>query len=122
MAVQLDGEAVAPEGVSVARRDGKSRLWATLGEGARHLSGLASGEGDETSGMAREDLPRHARRVESAVAVRLRQEGTEVAVAGEVLGKQDEVVRLGLGARLVEAAPLRHVDLAPEDRLDARGL
>ena len=41
------------------------------------------------------------------MAVRLRQEGTEVAVAGEVLGKQDEVGNLRRGGIAVEEGKAR---------------
>src|SRR5213075_793291 len=48
-----------------------------------------------------------------------RHELDQILVALVGLGEEHEVIRLGLWARLLEAASLRDVDLAAEDRLDA---
>ena len=71
--------------------------------------------------MLREQLLVDARLVVVAVQVGLGDERHQVAVADDVLGQQDHVVRVGVDLGfLVGVAARRHVGLDADDRLDPR--
>ena len=89
---------------------------ALLFERLADAAGEAAGEGEQSAGVCLEQLPVDARLVVVALEEAGRGELDQVAVAGVVGGEQREV-RVALGLR---AAVVGDVDLAAEDRLDAR--
>ena len=91
------------------------------------LAGQTAGQGDETAVELAQQIAVDARLVVEALGVAEGDQAAEIAVALAVRRQQDEVIvaaRLGvvLASRtLVVAAARRHVDLAAENGLHARG-
>ena len=117
--LHLEEEVVRPEDVAetAGRFERGTRLLDL--QRARHLALEAAAEADEAFRVPREQLLVDARPVVKAFGIARRDELDQVLVALVRLREQHEVIRLGLRSRLVEAAPLRDVDLAAENRLQS---
>ncbi len=107
----------------VAVRGGRvDRLLLLLGADAgRDLALQAAAQADQPLRVLREQLLVDARLVVEALGVAGRDELDQVVVALVGLGEQDQVVRrLARRAALRPPIARRDVDLAAEDRIDAR--
>ena len=102
-------------------RDGPLRLVRpALRDIGRHLSARTPRQEDETLAVLLQEVAVDTGLVVVPLEVRLRDELDEVAVPSLVLREGGQVVPLLVVRRAVEPAPQRHVQLAADDRLDAR--
>ena len=117
--LELEEEVALPEDVAIGRR-GAPCLGPVVGaEGARHFAVEARREPDQAFRVAGQALEVDARLVVVALEVSVGGQPAEVAVAGPVLGQQDEME----GLRVRPALALGHgaagdVGLHADDRLD----
>ena len=92
-----------------------------LGDEARYLRRGAAGERDEPLGVALQQLAVNAGLVVEPLQVRQGDQLYQVLVAGVALGQEGQVVGALVGWGLGVAALRRHIHLAADDGLDARG-
>ena len=119
--LDLDEVVIAPEQVGVPPSDSARGVGLAVENQARQLTRHAPGEGGEAPGVAFQEGLVDARTVVEAVDAGRRDEAQEVAVALLVAREEGEVegfvVEFGL---TVGEGPRGDVDLAADDRLDAR--
>ena len=124
--LQLQVEAILAEDVAVFAGELAGQLPVVGFERLRNLAAKAGGQPDQPLAMSGEVVAIDARLVVIAVDVGVGHEPTEVPVADEILGQQDQVEGLGVGlALLVGHRPAGDIGLHADDRLDAlvlRGL
>ena len=119
--LHLQVEAVRAEQLPVVQRP-RPRLGVLPVEDCRgDVPGEAGAQGDQPVVVARQRLVVDAGLVVEALGVPQGAEGDEVLVAGEVAGKEHQVMAPGALLRpgLVQAGPRRLVDLGPDDGRDA---
>ena len=120
--LELEEEPVRTEDVAVLAGQLASELPVLDFERPRDLAVEAGRQADQAFAVPGEVLAVDARLVVVAVDVRVRDEPTQVQVAGPVLREQDQVERLGVGlALLVGHRAPRDVRLHADDRLDVPG-
>ena len=120
--LELEEEPVRAEDVAVLAGQLAGELPVLDFERARDLAVEAGRQADQAFAVPGEVLAVDARLVVVAVDVRVRDEPTQVQVAGPVLGEQDQVERLGVGlALLVGHRAPGDVRLHADDRLDVPG-
>ena len=117
--LEFEVEPVLAEDVAVLAGELAGQLPVVDLEGARDLAAEAGAQSDEALAVLREVLAVDPGLVVVAVEVGVGDEPTQVLVADEVLGQQDQVERLGVGlALLVGHRPPGDVGLDADDRLD----
>ncbi len=91
----------------------------------RNLAAETGGHGDESFVVLGQKLPVDTGLVVETFTVSRRHQVAEITVASQVLAQQHKVMRgfgRSTGAGLVKPGTGRHIDLATEDRLDARSV
>ena len=120
--LELEEEAVLAEDLAVFAGQAPRALPVVDLEGARDFAVQAGGKPDQALAVPGQVLAVDAGLVVVAVDMGVGHEPAQVAVAGPVLGQQDEVEGLGVGlALLVGHRPPGDVGLDADDRLDALG-
>ena len=119
--LELKEEAVLAEDVAVLAGELAGELPVVCLQGLGDLATEAGAEADQSLAMAGEVLVVDPRLVVEAVDMGVRHQTAQVLVAGHVGGQQDEVERLGIGARVpVRHSPSGDVRLDADDRPDPR--
>ena len=121
LVLHLQEEVARAQDVAQPRRRFQRRPRLFDLERARHLPLQAAAEADEPLGVLGQQILVDSRPVVEPFGIARRHQLDQVLVALVGLGQQHQVVGFGLRSALLEAAALRHVDLAAEDRLDAAG-
>ena len=118
LVLHLEEEVVRAEDVAQPRRRLERRPRLLDLERAGDFAFEAAAQADQPFRVLRQQFLVDARPVVEPFGVAGRHQLDQVLVALVGLGEQHQVVRLGLRPALLEAASLRDVDLAAEDRLE----
>ena len=118
LVLHLEEEVVLAENVAQPRRRLECGARLLHFERARDLALEAAAQADQSGRMLGQQFLVDARPVVEPFGVAGGHQLDQVLVAFVGLGEQDQMVRLGLRTALLEPAPLRDVDLAPENRLE----
>ena len=116
----FDIEIALAEDFPVPERRLPCRLVVPLGKLLRNLPAQAGGQCNQPSVIAAQQLLVHARLVVKALGKGERHHFAQIPVALVALAQKNQVIGIPVRAdRLFEPGRMRHINLAPDDRLDA---